>query len=387
MFRNQLRHKLGHLFKQGPFIDSWRDFYLIWASHYSQKVDTEIVSDIWVRRSTLTQDFTPFWSDIDLTLIIRTNDLKSIALPKDLLVRDVQLIAQEFLPSWLMAGGFRNRQILNWRQLRGTTKLYPPGPAIDEHLAFEIAHELYLIYLQLQRYLQFKNDPWVENSIFKLLAELQRLYLYWEKRDDKILFFKREDLLNRSSFNVEDQLEIFDSFCSRILMNLHPRFHSFSHQELISKQNEQLTYLHLQMQNKTVVLPKQAAMIHQLSQQNNNFFYAPGPFINLVKAVGVQEQTLLNALAAEKENYYFHFNLQRLANDLISAFILNPTNSSQIYFCLRNIHEFNLALTGSETKYWQGIQTNWIERELFYHNHQELRTIVQAYLEVLKALR
>jgi hypothetical protein len=100
----------------------------------------------------------------------------------------------------------------------------------------------------------------------------------------------------------------------------------------------------------------------------------------MIKGIGIQEQTLLNQIAKDK-NYYFQFNLQRLANDLIGSVLVDTNNQTQLYYCFKNINDFH-PVPG-----WKDIDFRWQNDKIVHRNSQELLALASRFLEVLRSLR
>jgi hypothetical protein len=390
MMKEFIRYYLGFFVKDGYLYEKLRQFYFFWALRFARNCAGEGVVGVWVRRSLTTKDFVPFWSDIDLTVVIQEESFHKISLNPDLLVQDIQIISDKHLHSWLRTGGVRNRQINHWIRLIGRLELHLPPQENDGILAFELVHEFYLLYHQLEKKLHHQtSSSWQKESTWKLLAEMKRITLFWKTKDLQVLSTLRADLLPRENVDPANLREVFlslDQCWGEILGHLQSPLGEFDVAELIISETPDHHLLNLTIQDKPVVIAKDAGKIPGLMEQFPESFLCTYNFVKMIKGAGVQEQTLLNQLARDRKSYYFDFNLQRLAHDLLGCFFLSPNQLTQLYYCYKNIHDFYLALTGQECFYWKEIEDRWA-KGIIYHNHQELTQFTARFLEELNSLR
>jgi hypothetical protein len=383
MFKNFIRYYLGKFFQLSPLSSVIRHFYRSWAQIYSDRLIQHSPNGVWLRRSVTNQDFMPFWSDIDLTIILKKNELLNFSLNKDLFVHDIQVLSDKHLDSWLRTGGFRNRQIPEWIKLHGSEKIYTPQIESAQTLAFELAHEFYLLYHQLESKLhQNISDKWAMESAYKLLAELERVHLFWQSKDSRILSLTREQIFPRKNYDSKlwpQYLSAIDGYCQSIFQSLCEPLASFDFQPLVKSSGENYSILNLKILGKPVVVCHKADLIPKLIALFPTSFVCSPTFVKMIKGVGVQEQSLLNKLIHDRSSYYFHFNLQRLANDLLGAFVLNPGGHEQLYYCFKNINDFSMELLGNPVP-------GWNEGKVTYHSSQELLELINRYLEVLESL-
>lgn len=361
----------------------FRDLYISVARIYQDQIKDLNICGAWIRRSATTQDFIPAWSDIDLTLLIDDQNLSGITLKNNLLVKDLQIIPLRFFKSWCLAGGLRNRQFESWISLRPYSPTLEPSPFLNrEIIAFELVHELYLLYFQLERKLHGQADEWSHISVRKLKAEIARLYYYWDSKDTQWLLKPRAEI----PVNDADFFQRLDQLLEKLRLSLHPHFQAYNFDPLIEQQMEGKNILNLRIGNQTVMtIPEMTSLTSELKHYPD-YFVCSETFLKIIKAVGVQEQTLLNELARNRTSFYFHYNLQRLATDLVGAYLLYPENHTQLYYCFRNIHEFTMAVAETESPDWHVIERKWTEEGHLPLQTHDLAGLVKAYLEVLTSL-
>jgi hypothetical protein len=388
MLKSLIRYGLGRLTKSFGLQTFFREFYRLWAIRFTQNLDLSFVESIWLRRSTVTVDFTPFWSDIDLTVVVREEKLKVSPLPSDLLVKDLQFISAFHLPAYNRTGGFRHRQLTSWKLLHGSSKLQN-FPAEDKSkLAFELAHEAYLLFHQLQRKFGEVESVWRRQSITKLIAELKRLEIYWQDEKQSDLFISREKIIPHllTDREISESGIWLENFFQQLKAALHSTLQSFDHTTLIMQESEGRKKLSLEMIGKPVIVVDDPLQISVTSQELPKYFIATGTFIDLVKGVGVQDQALLNDLA-KVDDYYRDFNRQRLANDLIGAMLSNPGNRELMYYCFKNINDFYRAFYDENLSSWPQIEAHWLESQSPSSDSPEFQDLCLRYLEVLRSMR
>lgn len=342
-----IRHFTGNSLIHLGLKESVRRIYFSHARSYlSQHQDK--LSGAWARRSLVNSDFVPVMSDVDLTVLISLENLKSLyqnPLRKTLLVRDIQIVAEEFLSPWLQTGGFRNRQIPNWVPLLPSSRtLIDSPPEAEDEIAFELSQEAYLLYWQIE---QFQKTSSITPMEQKLWRELERLAVFWRTRDPEIW------TASRSLFDPPFQkgrsglLAALDVFAGELLGSIASPMNSFDIAPLRKSGDENGHEAFLSIRGKPVYI---LTNVQAMDKVKGSFFIITENFLKLIKGIGIQEQSLLN-LAAKAPGYYREFNRQRLAHDLIQALILEPWNKSQIYFCFKNIEEYLSILGASETEF------------------------------------
>ncbi len=384
-----VRYYSGLVLKVSYFLPLSKKLYFFILKKFLMKLNHRAIKGTWVRRSLTGKDFTPLWSDIDITLVVNEDLIGLIKLPKNLLVKDIQIVSDQHLNSWLTSGGFRNRQIPNWIKIQGSIHLLSPPALKSEFIAFELAQEIYLLYQQLEKKLQQTEYlQWQYESTYKLIAEMERLLRYWQERDDSLLFLSREDVFPRQQFmpaQIGEYLERYDQNWQNIFKELALPLQGFPFEQYLNRETEEYQILNFTIQDRQVLVAKKIKRIPFLKTVFPEKFVCSETFVCLVKGVGVQEQTLLNTIALDK-NYYYQFNLQRLANDLVSA-ALAPTDQSRLYYCFKNINEFHLVLFNESVPGWDDIELVWQNEGIVNQSSQELTLITSRFLEVLRTLR
>lgn len=386
--KQQLRFFLSKFIKLTHSRELIRSYYLHRAKLFVKNIPELFLKSAWVRRSTVTQDFFPIMSDVDLTLVIKHEYLKDFFLKQRMHpsfpINDVQLIADIFEADWLSTGGFRNRQIRNWLEIVTATKdLQANRPMNREYLAFELGHEIHLLYRQLQKLISQRATEATMFSVHKLLKEMERTKLFWSKLDEKILF---EDRLKITiPEDIFQHLLLLDQYWHELLLNLHPSLTQFKWSDLILKKAEHGFHLNLQIDGRWVFLVEDPLLFAKAFDLYPGHYVVTPSYITLIKGVGIQEQTYLNELAkADHDGYYFKFNRQRLYHDLLGAITFNPDNCTQLYYCFLNIEMFHHSMRGSFSQYWNDIDTSWINRKKLPEGN--LTDLVLGYLDLLIGL-
>jgi hypothetical protein len=389
MFKDFIRYFGGKIFGCGILLPYFKNLYFLVAQNYLNSLNSHTVKACWIRRSLTGQDFTPLWSDIDITLLVNEKSATQFTLPSNILVKDIQIVSDEHLSSWINSGGYRNRQITNWIQLSGSVQILPPPEQSSEILAFELAHESFLLYQQLEEKLHQPKSKWLVEGTYKLIAELDRVLHYWVGREERFLFVPREEVLPRNVFifeHISSYLSKYETIWEEIFAALAPELKQFKPEEYFNTHDSEHQILNLSIKGRQVLLVRDVVNVPYFIGQFPNHFVCSTTFLKMIKGVGVQEQSLLNNLA-KTGGYYYQFNLQRLANDLLGTMLLNPTNKQQLFYCLKNINDFYLVLKSISVPGWHQIESNWSHSEIPKRNSQELLVMCPQFLEVLRSLR
>jgi predicted nucleotidyltransferase len=385
LVKNSLRYLLAQMTSTLGLGESVRDFYLERAKTYVSSLDQNAVKEVWVRRSVTNQDFKAFLSDIDLTVVVHENFLSQLQFPQDLLVKDIQIVPQKFLSTWISAGGFRNYLQEDWIPLKSNSTLKPRKKIEDKSiLAFELGHEIYLLYHQLEKKIHESSDPLIHISREKLIAELNRVQQFWIKNDQSLLKEPRKNFVIQESF--QSFIKKQDLFWQELNFHLEPPLNDYPIEDLIEAEFSEYYEMNLEMRGKQVLIVKKAESLERFFISHPHHFVVTENFFKLVKSVGVQEQDELNKLA-QKKGFYFDYNLQRLATDLVGAVIQYKEDHRLLYFCLKNINEFKFAVTGQTVSGWISLEENWQKHDLIYRNTGELLELCRSYLEVLEGMR
>ncbi len=361
-----------------------RSFYFGMAENFVQKLPSTLVEAAWIRRSAANEDFVPLVSDIDLTILINDHNFSGIKYGKKLktspLLQDIQFVSKRFLGAWMETGGYRNYQIPQWKQIYGMpTSLKIPDSGIEE-MAFELAYEVHLVFKQIA----FKIHSGLNSrDIRKLSLEIFRLKLLWETKDANWALKNRNDIPAPGS--LSELFESLENLCSSLIEELEPPLNVYDWKKTIIHEDELGYDTAISFKGLPIFVIKDPARIHDVIRLKKGRFIATPSYLQMIKGIGVQEQSLLNRLAKEHP-YYRKFSCQRLANDLIGALILEPENIEQLYFCFFNIAEFHQAITGVFPTKWPEIETNWKKTRNLPLKRDELEKLSVTYLDHLEAL-
>lgn len=380
--KDHLRYYLGQTLKALGTSELVREYYLRSAEKYVSQAGPE-VKGAWIRRSLTSSDFTPLVSDVDLTVLIDIDSIPGLMNSQKLsprhLIRDIQIVAAPFLKDWELTGGFRNRQLPSWIIIKGGSLNEPPLLPRPE-IAFELAHEIILLYEQLASRLIHGLPA----TIKKLGLELERLFDFWQSLDPGILNVPREIFF---SPDLIDDFPAFlrrhEAFWGEILSHLHSPMNEY---ELSLLEKENFRYgstLFLEIRKKEVFLLKDLSALEEAKINFKNHFIATPNIIRLLKGAGVQEQSLLNQVAGGK-GYYRSFCRQRLAHDLIGTLLQDPDNHRRLYYCFRNNQEFFEALSLDPAPGWNELSRG-PEGAIPWENSELLKVSLRN-LEVLGQL-
>jgi hypothetical protein len=396
---NRIRFEMGRCSSALGLREILRSSYKNHARSFCRKLP-EGFTAAWIRRSVINDDFVPFWSDIDLTLFLphrpdRLRELFTRGVGRDLLVHDIQLVSSAFADAWQETGGIRGRQAQGWEQLFGDPELHPKTVAPTRAIAaFELGHELHLLYRQLEHPLKLLAVPgfsrWDAYTASKLAAEIRRLQHYWQELDETILLAPRRNFTSdlSSSAEIEIFLQELETFAQELLAELAPPLGDLPFAELILEQQTDGQVLWLQMNDKSVFTFKHVKDWASFVTKHLDHYVIPESLLRLIKGVGVQEQTLLNTLAARegRKSYYYRFNLQRLAHDLLGAMILDSGKQDQLFFCYQNIHAFLQAIGAKTSPHWPEIKQQWEQNRRFQYDTPALVALSLEFLELLEAV-
>ena len=389
MLKDFIRYYGGIVFGWCILLPFWKNLYFLVAQNYLNFIDSHYIKGCWVRRSLTGKDFTPLWSDVDITLLVSDQSAMKLTLPSNILVKDIQIVSAEHLSSWIHSGGYRNRQIANWIKLSGSVAILPPPQPSSEILAFELAHESFLLYKQLEEKLHQPKSKWLIEGTYKLVAELDRVLHYWIGREERFLFVSREEVLPRDVFiyeHISSYLAKYEAIWEEIFGALAPELKLFKPEDYFNTHDSEHQILNLSINERQVLLVRDVVNVPYFISQFPNHFVCGSTFLKMIKGVGVQEQSLLNNLA-KFGGYYFQFNLQRLANDLLGTLILHPTNQQQLFYCLKNINDFYMIMKSISVPGWSQIESHWNQNVSPKHNSQELLSLCPQFIEVLRSLR
>ncbi len=371
------------------FSEKIRSLYFGMATRFVNKLPSNMVEAAWIRRSAANEDFFPLVSDIDITILIKDLDFSQMKSGKNLktspLMQDIQFLSTRFLNAWMETGGFRNYQIPQWKQIHGIPfQLNIPSSGTEE-LAFEIAYEVHLVFKQIAFKILERNFSNEGNSrdIQKLSLEIFRLKNFWASRDAEWA------LRNRSSIpfsgSLTDLFIILEDLCRSLIDELEPPLNVYDWKKTIIREDHLGFETAISFKGYPIYVLKDPARILEARNGSAGRFIVTPSYLQMIKGIGVQEQTQLNRLAKDHA-YYRKFSCQRLAHDLIGALILEPENTEQLYFCFYNIAEFHHALTGEFPLKWPEIESNWKKFQNLRLKRDELEKLSVTYLDHLEAL-
>ncbi len=371
LVKNFIRYWLASLLEAMGLTELCRSVFIQWAQRYVKQLT--FIKGAWIRRSLINQDFIPLLSDIDLTILIDDSEFEKhfeqMTMKTSWPIQDIQVISTDFQNDWELTGGLRNYQIPQWKSLKSFSpklKTPIPLPSLRSQIAFELGHEVYLLYRQLNEKMGLPGKLH-EISRQKLMQELKRLLEFWHSLEPELLLKPRKEFLLTPDF-WPSQIQ----FWKDLLLAIPPALQTYS-----PDSNSGL--LSLKVNGKQVMLVSEISHL-----TTSEYFFATVELLCLIKGVGVQEQELLNSLTLDKKSYFYRFNRQRLAHDLINGLLFARTNDTQIYYCFKNIKDFLVA--HNKTPPLWIFPLEWNEAKAL--NVPEITLMQQGrlYLEELKSL-
>ena len=385
ILKNYIRYYAGVISTKLGLNRLLKSIYILKASTFIEAIPSKKIRAAWIRRSLTTEDFVPFWSDIDLTILVSE---ASLSFPNDFLIKDIQFVPEFVFEDWKQAGGIRTKPSEMWLPLLADQPMSSASENSHLFLAFEISHELELIYRQIEEKFHQWDDPFTIISKQKLELELFRLEQMWNTKNYDILHVSRKELSKGHSTTLDfsNLLSRVDQLSKKLLENLPPPLNQYCADELICGEHEEISFLSLEIQNKKVVVVKNNKSAKDVILKYPEYFVTTLSYVQLIKGIGIQEQTLLNQLAKDN-SYYYKFQRQRLATDLLGALIATDCTQVRFYYCFKNIEDFHESLSTKRTNLWHLIEEKWHTASLIFSNSDEKLTLGLAYLDVLRSLR
>lgn len=387
--KNKLRWISGQFLAGSGLSEKIRSIYFGMALKFVKKLPSSMVEAAWVRRSAANDDFLPVVSDIDITILIKDLDFSEMKSGTKLrtspLMQDIQFLSTRFLSAWMETGGFRNYQIPQWKQIYGIpTQLHLPTSGTEE-MAFEVAYEVHLVFKQIALKILSRefSESGDNQDIQKLILEVYRLKNFWESRDKNWALKRRRDI--RPTGTIQDLFSTLEELCRSLIEELEPPLNVYDWKKTVIREDETGFDTAISFKGYPIYVLKNPAGILEVRKGKSGRFIVTPSYLQMIKGIGVQEQSLLNRLAKEHV-YYRKFSCQRLAHDLIGALILEPENTEQLYFCFFNIAEFHHAITGEFPVKWPEIESNWKKFRELRLKRDELEKLSVTYLDHLEAL-
>lgn len=365
-----------------------RRIYIIFAKIFTKCFLGDATQAVWLRRSSINEDFYPLTSDIDLTVLINDKQIsktfKYSSIRGNFIIKDIQFISSRFFKSWIQAGGFRNRQIHQWKQICGESINFKDSIHISSaKLAFELAYEIHLLYKQLVH--KMLENGTCSGKIFsqnKLLKEIERVRQFWFSRDIKWITKPRTEI--PISGLCLQEIKKLNQLCEDLLNNIESPMNNYDWESSIKYTLTDGFILDIQIDGMSVFIPHDFSQFEVLLFKYHDKYVASSSYIKLIKGVGIQEQSHLNTLA-KTDNFYRNFCIQRLAHDLLGAILMEPENLRQLYYCFYNIQEFYKKLTNENLPNWDEIDTYWQKKQELPFNMKGLLSESQSKLDLLES--
>lgn len=391
--RNYLRFSLGSILQGWGATEFIRLLYIWLVRRYLIRFGMNEIKGAWIRRSIVTPDFMPLMSDADCTILSSENEIfKKIDLEfhrPGLFLKDIQLLSERFFEPWLETGGFRNRQFPQWNALKPNSPILNVTHHFEkEILAFELAYESHLLFKQIGPKLKtalFNPDEANDYALTKLTKELYRIKLYWEEPRSNWATCIRDQIPLVD--NLDQFLFKIEVFWKDLLNHLNPKLRHYQWSESIIFETELGFFLNIEIEGLKVFLVHSIENLKAAILKHPECFVTTITYFELVKGVGIHEQTQVNELAVTNpKGYYFKFNCQRLAHDLIGSLYLEPDNEIQLYYCFSNIQDFYKSLTKKTIPQWDYVHESWQTNGKMPLLRPQILELSRAYLDLLASL-
>lgn len=359
-----LRFLLGHFSSQLKLNEILRTAFLL-VTRLQMKIFLDSNLRIYFRRSITNKNFIPFWSDIDITVIIVETNLSRLreALKKIRLLtvinpflKDIEMVDGAYFNEWLIAGGYKNWIRSNWKNYQEIPQLedvdYVSLP--DEELIYTLIWEHRFLYEQLNIKLnKFAQGQFSQVDLinaYKLLADIEILVHFW---NDKRLIERRQVLTNYSGY-----LDLNKLFLDKEKFNNHVHFiithFSLLTEKLVAELNlslpesEEFSYLEEwpkinALNDKITFFQRPCFFVGNFNDTNWSLNLSRGDttvltpkLYKLYKLCGVQELDHIVKLI-DKTTYKFLKNTLsvRMLQDYLQA-IVGEKNESVLLFCRKN---------------------------------------------------
>jgi hypothetical protein len=376
--KSLFRWLIGSLLAKVGLTNCFRIFYRLYAEALIRALNPQVLKAAWIRRSVVNSDFIPLVSDLDLTILIddkRFQELsKNSRFPYWPLAKDVQIISHRFADAWMETGGFRNYQFAGWKQIQGSPKNLKNPESKREERAFEVAFEIHLIYKQIATRKRNRRE------LLKLSRELKRIQLFWSTGQLSWVMEERQKI--PFDGDEADTLILLDELCTEIIQELEPPLNVYDWRGTIISEDSIGYEININFKGQPIFVMKDPTKILEARKKRSHFYFVTPSYIQMIKGIGVQEQSGLNRLAKEHP-YYRRFSCQRLAHDLLGASILEPDNSEQLFFCFYNISFFIFEITGEFPQIWPAIEISWKDNRMNSIKGKELERLIIANLDLL----
>lgn len=376
MFKQKIRFLLGFLIKKLNLSNTGK-FILF---HFT-KIQSFIVLDsnveLYFRRSITGKDFIPFWSDIDVTLIIKDNELGKLrkSLKKisfltaiNPFLKDIELVDGATNLHWLDYSGIKNWNKSAWLS-QGGEKLQNKEwkDLFIQEICYNLVWEHRFLYEQLNKkinlFFQKKISRLDLISAYKIIADIEGLLFILKSqtvlsRKDILKSYKLYGEVDKIYF-THDEIKLHFEFIMEKFSVLTNKI--FTSLGLILKKQlddfEEPFEIHLgQIEENIVFFNFKSVFVEDFNKvslekylgQAEGIIVLTPKLYKIYKICGVQEIDILIGLS-QKPPYQFvnkYLNV-RLLQDYIQA-ILEKKDELVLFFCRINIEKLLSSRLGAQ---------------------------------------
>jgi hypothetical protein len=371
-FIDNLRYWIGLFWSLSLMRRAGRWFFLNYSHFILRKLRLPEVKAAYFRRSITSTDFVPFWSDIDLTIVIQSvdaNNYQSVErfynnvqkfLPW---VCDIEVIEERFLASWANSGGYRKWYAESWIVIWGEklqAKLYP---ARVSQRAFDLAWEYRFLYQQLQSFFyQIESGNGGRFSYIglrKVIADiifLSRINLFsetlpktqsreeilesffsdpfWSFKTSLVPFTDSSDELKRIHIRLHNKI------LENISVNLSGYLNGYDVSSFYNFNENEPQLANLLLFGKKTYLMKVFDIEKMDDLGRSNRIWIDLETLRIFKAIGVQEHDYIYKFLSESDfDFLEDYMRQRLSQDHYQA-LLERGSEERLYYCKQNISGF-----------------------------------------------
>lgn len=366
-YKKNVRFLLGFIAKKLNFSDFFRYFFIkITQIQFAITLDKNI--EPYFRRSITGKSFVPFWSDIDITFIIKENDLSRLnsSLEKisklikfNYFVKDVEIIDGSNNLNWVDYSGYKNWTRSTWLGNQSTFLDKDLSQVSSLEICYNLIWEHRFLYEQLNLKLNAlsKNDLSRIDliSAYKIIADIEKLTFFSKDRESATresilnsyrlypnlfkLFLQKEEYQNHLDFIV-DKFVTLTNFLIRYFTSIFEKELNrleLPHQFKINQIDENITFFNF----KCIFLNE----LDTLSMKSNlvssiKVTVLTPQLYKIYKICGIQEIDFLLKLNTQSDyNFLEKYIPTRLLQDYIQA-ILEKKDETVLFFCRKNIDKF-----------------------------------------------
>jgi hypothetical protein len=343
--KENIRFYLAYYLGLKPIV---REIHIFFAKFFIYFLPVDAIHSVYLRRSILNDDFVPFLSDMDMTLVLnplKYNDLvllkKRIGRLKKVffLIKDIEYISIQTFSQWQECGGVRSYQYPRWQCIKGN-KLPDilKGKKSMSHHAFDLFYELMHLYIQFEKIAARKSyNQFCHYQLAKFQFELTSLISFWSTKNTDALDQRRKIWPLNKNINAESMIKDFylkiDYLADQLFEVLEISFKSINVSDFVLRNEDGVCYTNKEFNSKLAVFSAHKAYISFTS----SIFLIPKSLFGGVIACGFYQHDFL-IKTAKVDSYYRNYLYQRCYNDLLGA-IFNG-NPQTVLYTLINLYNY-----------------------------------------------